>query len=186
MFDVLIALFSVGAVYEWLRLIKPTHNFFLGPSGFFYIGMTLLILIGLRRESPVGWHELVYLFAVVWGTDTAAYIFGRLIGGPKLVPSISPNKTWAGSIGGLIGGIIAGEIANFYLLHHSIMATFVLAALFAIATQLGDLLESALKRRFQVKDSGWFIPGHGGILDRIDGLLLAAPVFALFHFWLGY
>jgi phosphatidate cytidylyltransferase len=109
-----------------------------------------------------------------------------LLQGPKLLPRISPNKTWTGSIGGLAGGTIAGLLVSRYLLQDGTLTVLFMSACLSLATQLGDLMESALKRRFQVKDSGWFIPGHGGILDRIDGLLFAAPVFALFHFWLGY
>jgi phosphatidate cytidylyltransferase len=126
-----------------------------------------------------GRETIFWLLAVVWGTDIGAYAFGRAIGGPKLAPSISPKKTWAGAIGGLVSGVLAGVCFMFAMnlpLTPAMLATAVVAA---IAAEAGDLLESALKRWYDVKDSGTLIPGHGGVMDRFDGLWAAAPVAAL-------
>jgi phosphatidate cytidylyltransferase len=126
-----------------------------------------------------GWESLFWLLAVVWMTDIGAYIFGRAIGGPKLAPAISPNKTWAGSLGGLVTGTAAGLGLLAVVGVSPAMNLFVLSAVISVLTQIGDLFESGLKRKFQVKDSGGLIPGHGGVMDRFDGLWAAAPMAAL-------
>jgi phosphatidate cytidylyltransferase len=126
-----------------------------------------------------------WLFAVVWATDTAAYISGRLIGGPKLAPRFSPNKTWAGLIGGALAAALVGVIAA-TLMGDAPMPSMALASAgLAVVAQAGDLVESALKRRFGVKDASTLIPGHGGVLDRLDGMLFAAPVFVALMMWTG-
>ena len=113
----------------------------------------------------------------VWGCDVGAYLTGRLIGGPKIAPALSPGKTWAGAIGGLAGGLaLAFATATaFGADPRDLTRALVFAGAMAVLSQGGDLLESALKRQFGVKDSGHLIPGHGGMLDRVDGLLAAAP-----------
>ena len=128
---------------------------------------------------------LIWLLAVVWATDIVAYLVGRAVGGPRLAPHISPGKTWSGLCGGVVaaalaGGVTAGVTGSERLLHAA-----GLGGLLAIVAQIGDLIESALKRRAGVKDSGSLIPGHGGVLDRLDGLMLAAPVLALLALALG-
>ncbi len=123
--------------------------------------------------------SVFWLLAVVWATDIGAYAFGRLIGGPKLAPSISPNKTWSGAFGGVISAVLA---ASALLWAYGLSATLSLAgvaAVLSVISQSGDLFESGLKRRCQVKDSGSLIPGHGGVMDRFDGLWAAAPVMAI-------
>ena len=149
--------------------------------GCVYIALSSAAFVMLYVRYGV--FPVVVLFVTVWISDISAYATGRICGGPKLVPRISPNKTWSGAVGGIAGpmlvlgfflkGRVAPEPLTYWM---TIMATI---AITALATELGDLLESAAKRRFNVKDSGWLIPGHGGILDRLDGLLLAAPVFFL-------
>lgn len=126
------------------------------------------------RDVPHGRERVLLLVAAVVATDIGAYFAGRLIGGPKLAPQISPKKTWAGLTGGVM---LAALTARLLFPLHPVHA--VLAAGFAVIAQIGDLAESALKRRFNVKDSGRLIPGHGGVMDRLDGLILAAPVAAI-------
>lgn len=151
------------------------------PLGMVYIGFACLSLLWLRA-LPEGGREVVFwLLAVVWATDTGAYFAGRAIGGPRLAPRISPNKTWAGLIGGALAAALVGVIAA-GLAGRDPMLPVVGGMVLAVVAQGGDLLESWCKRRFGVKDSGHIIPGHGGILDRVDGLLAALPV-AFLYFW---
>ena len=126
-----------------------------------------------------GTETLFWLIAVVWGTDIGAYAFGRVIGGAKLAPAISPKKTWSGAAGGLICGTAAGAGFMAALNMPLTAGMLIIAVAAALAAEIGDLLESALKRWYDVKDSGTLIPGHGGLMDRFDGLWAAAPVVAL-------
>ncbi len=143
-----------------------------------YVALPAVLLLYVHT---MGARETVFwLVAVVWGTDIGAYAFGRLIGGPKLAPKISPKKTWAGAIGGLVCGVAAAAGLMLALNLPLSGAMVGVAALTSVASQSGDLLESALKRWYDVKDSGTLIPGHGGAMDRFDGLWAAAPVAALF------
>ena len=122
---------------------------------------------------------VLWLFVTVWSCDTGAYISGRSIGGPKLAPRISPNKTWAGLLGGILAAVVASVLLALISGSGSIVLFAIQGTLLALISQCGDLAESSLKRRFDVKDSGNLIPGHGGILDRVDGVLFAAPTLAL-------
>jgi phosphatidate cytidylyltransferase len=122
---------------------------------------------------------MMWLFAVVWAADICAYFTGRLIGGPKLAPKISPKKTWAGLWGAVAGGFIIGIAAAYAGGSASLFLAAALGAILALVEQGGDLFESALKRHHGVKDSGRLIPGHGGVLDRVDGLVAAALFLAL-------
>jgi phosphatidate cytidylyltransferase len=143
-----------------------------------YIALPALSLLMVRQspEHPV-WL-VVLTFLAVWATDTGALFSGKLIGGAKLAPQLSPNKTWAGSIGGLVcAAILCAALALF--LHTSAVAAAMVAIVLSVAAQLGDLFESLVKRQVGRKDSGSLIPGHGGVLDRIDSILFAAPVAAL-------
>jgi phosphatidate cytidylyltransferase len=142
-----------------------------------YVALGGLALLWLRAR-PAGLEDTVFLIIVVWGTDIGAYLAGRLLGGPKLAPRISPGKTWAGSVGGLLlaavcGAVLAGVLAG------SPVIAFAAGAALSVCAQAGDLLESAIKRKLGVKDSGRTIPGHGGLFDRLDGFLAAAPVAAV-------
>lgn len=146
-----------------------------------YVGIGSLALVWLRERPEVGLGLLAYLLLVIWATDIGAYAAGRTIGGPKLAPRISPKKTWAGLLGGMVAAAAVGyAVAVAFAAAGSGLAALLGAGL-AVVGQAGDLFESAIKRRFDAKDSGRLIPGHGGLLDRIDGLIAAAPVFALFH-----
>jgi phosphatidate cytidylyltransferase len=143
------------------------------------VGLPAVALVWLRSIPELGLDLVLWLLIVVWSTDTAAYVVGRRVGGPRLAPSISPGKTWSGLSGGVIGASLASVITAWALGSERLVHAAGLGALFAILAQLGDLAESALKRRAGVKDSGSLIPGHGGVLDRVDGFLLTAPALAL-------
>jgi phosphatidate cytidylyltransferase len=140
-----------------------------------YIGTAALSILFLRGQ-PLGFVLALWTLAIVWATDIGAYFAGRAIGGPKLAPTISPNKTWAGLAGGMIAaGIVGALITQF---GHLPAFALWLAPFLAVVAQLGDLLESGMKRHVGVKDSGKILPGHGGLLDRIDGLLPVAILVA--------
>lgn len=152
--------------------------------GLAYIGLPSLLLIDLRGSEPDGLGQVLWLFVVVWALDIGAYFSGKFIGGPKLAPRLSPNKTWAGLIGGLVLCAVAALIVEPFLTstlnitiwpHHPALIVG-MAVLLGIVSQLGDIGESMLKRRAGVKDAGSIIPGHGGVLDRVDGLMAATPV----------
>jgi len=129
------------------------------------------------REYPQGLIMILLIFVIVWGTDIGAYFAGRTFGGPKLAPAISPKKTWSGFFGGLIASIIGTMILLNYTSTLVLSSPLIIAAVLSVFSQLGDLFESWIKRRFDVKDSGQLIPGHGGIMDRVDGLIVAAVAF---------
>lgn len=146
-------------------------------AGVVYIGLAGVGLIWMRGVGEAGRAAVLFIVLIVWGSDIGAYMVGRMVGGPKLAPSISPNKTWSGAIGGLAAAIAAGlGVALWFDATARPAAVALIAALIGIAAAAGDLLESAIKRRFHVKDSSGLIPGHGGLLDRVDGLLAAVPM----------
>lgn len=147
-------------------------------AGLVYVGVPVVALAALRGGGGVGRMDLLFLVLVVWASDIGAYVAGRVAGGPKLAPSISPGKTWSGAAGGLVAAMLVGVGAAYWLTPGPVARAAVVAGVLGVAAQGGDLLESWIKRRFGVKDSGWLIPGHGGLLDRLDGLLAAAPVAA--------
>lgn len=146
----------------------------------------LLPALSLLYVMDVGGAPSVFwLLAVIWGTDIGAYICGRLIGGPKLAPAVSPKKTWSGAVGGLLWAVIASS--SVYWAYQGVLdpQTMAVCVLLSIVSQAGDLFESSLKRRYEVKDSGALIPGHGGLMDRFDGLWAAVPILAVFCVILG-
>jgi phosphatidate cytidylyltransferase len=144
-------------------------------AGALYAGALVGSVVLLRLSPSFGLAAILWLFAVVWGTDIAAYFAGRLIGGPRLWPSVSPGKTWAGAIVGALVGAVLGLMLVAWT--NRLAALLWLGLVTAIVSELGDLFESALKRRFGVKDSSGLIPGHGGLMDRLDAFV-AASVFA--------
>ena len=150
-----------------------------------YLGATAIALLWLRQDAIGGVGLVVWLLLAVWATDVAAYAAGRLIGGPRLLPSVSPRKTWAGLIGGVAAAGVVGLTAGVTLGIAGPLPAAVGGAILGLAAQAGDLVESAIKRRFGVKDTGGVLPGHGGLMDRLDGLFVAAPVLALFHGFAG-
>jgi phosphatidate cytidylyltransferase len=145
-------------------------------AGVAYGGALVMAPIALRQDAEQGWPALLLLFAVVWATDIAGYFVGRIIGGAKLWPRVSPNKTWAGAIGGAIATMIAGTLFGLFTNKEVQVPIICIALLLSIASQGGDLFESAVKRRFGAKDAGRIIPGHGGLMDRLDGFVAAALV----------
>jgi phosphatidate cytidylyltransferase len=147
-------------------------------AGTLYAGALVASVVLLRLSPTFGLVAILWLFAVVWGTDIAAYFAGRLIGGPRLWPSVSPGKTWSGAIVGALGGAVFGLMLAGWT--NRLAALFGLGLAAAIVSELGDLFESALKRRFNVKDSSGLIPGHGGLMDRLDGFVAASLFAALF------
>jgi phosphatidate cytidylyltransferase len=148
--------------------------------GMLYVGAPAVALVMLRAANPFGLVAVIYLIAVVWATDIAAYFGGRRFGGPKLWPRVSPKKTWSGALSGLVAALLAGGATFLAVQPGEALRGLVLAAPISAAAQAGDLLESAVKRRAGVKDSGHLIPGHGGVLDRLDGLFAAAVAAWLF------
>lgn len=167
--------------YEWRRLCDggaPSARTRLQWSaiGLVYIAVPCIAIIWLR--AAFGWQTIFWLFAVVWATDIGAYFAGLGFGGPRLAPRISPHKTWSGLAGGVVCAAAVGAATAALLgLPHLPRLAF-LSALLALVAQAGDLWESMVKRRFHAKDSGTLIPGHGGLLDRLDGLMAAAPAVA--------
>ncbi len=149
-----------------------------------YLALPAFALVMLRAHPACGFAVIVFLFLAVWLSDTLAYFAGKSIGGPKFAPRISPNKTWAGFGGAVAGGALAGVLAGL-IFGYRVWPLIVLGALLGGWEQIGDLFESAAKRRFGVKDSGAIIPGHGGILDRVDGLVAAAVLALLWGTWVS-
>lgn len=147
--------------------------------GLAYAGLLGVALSALRGDDAAGLYATLFLFAVVWATDILAYFVGRAVGGPRLAPSISPGKTWSGAVGGTVSALIAGlAVASYFGSPLGWAALAVLILVLSVVSQIGDLFESSIKRRFGAKDSSQLIPGHGGVMDRVDGLATAS--FALF------
>lgn len=165
---------AAGMGYEWLALCRRRPAPWLAAAGVVYILPAAAALLVLREH---GMGSVLFVFCVVWASDIGAYAVGRLVGGPKLAPMISPGKTRSGALGGLLAAVGVG-LAAARIGGGAMMPAALAAAVLGVVAQGGDLLESALKRHFGVKDSGRLIPGHGGLLDRLDALLLAAPVAA--------
>lgn len=146
-------------------------------SGICYAAVIAFFPPYIREFPETGWSNILWVFAVVWGTDIAAYFVGRSLGGPKLWPRVSPNKTWSGFCGGLAAGTIAGMAVVLFLDNGAGIMSWrqigIFSAIASVLSQGGDLAESALKRHFGVKDSSFLIPGHGGVMDRLDGFWAA-------------
>lgn len=184
----------LAAGVDWPVLIAAAAAFFfllftsrslMLALGIAYICVPVAALLFLRGQQPHAFGLLLafWTLALVWATDIGAYFAGRAIGGPKLAPRISPSKTWAGLAGGVLAALVLG-----FLLHRFAGLPIQLAAasgLLAVAAQMGDLLESGMKRKAGVKDSGALLPGHGGVMDRLDGVVAAAPLAALLCLWVA-
>jgi phosphatidate cytidylyltransferase len=198
----LVILWIGGWLFTWLTIIAglmmmrewnglTEHD---GPlwrfAGLFYVSVPCASLIWLRNVhfdnvANAGLDLVFFVMLTVCATDVGAYFTGREFGGPKLAPVISPSKTWAGLGGGVATAVITAGISHFFVPYpSSVGLSIVLGILIALIAQGGDLFESWMKRRAGVKDSGTLIPGHGGILDRIDGLVFAVPLYA-FLVWLS-
>lgn len=171
----LIALVVIGLLWEWAvlaRRVPRVRRLRFIAFGLVYAALPAAALLWLRVQ-PGGLMDVLFLLVIVWMTDIGAYAVGRLLGGPKLAPRISPGKTVSGGLGGLVIGVAAGLLV--VRAGHALVPAIVIS----LVAQAGDLAESALKRRLGVKDSGRTIPGHGGLFDRLDGVLAAAPVAAV-------
>lgn len=183
--------FATGAVTAIAVLVlgtlltKGTQNKIWAASGFAYATVIVLVPPMVRAYPEIGVLGLIWMFAVVWATDIAAYFTGRALGGPKLCPAVSPKKTWSGFLGGLVAATLAGLLVmwvggRFGVTHfvHP-LSTIALSIVASVASQIGDLGESALKRHCDVKDSSHLIPGHGGVMDRLDGFWAVALIVGL-------
>lgn len=165
----LLAVFIVAIGFTLLRGVSRWF-----PAGVFYAGLTGIALAEIRGVDTGGLHAMLFLFAVVWATDILAYFVGRAIGGPKLAPKISPGKTQSGAMGGAVSAVIAGSLIVYFLVPEADwLVAAAVAFILSVCSQAGDLFESFIKRRFGVKDSSHLIPGHGGVMDRVDGLIFA-------------
>lgn len=184
-YNMFIISIAVLMAFEWENITKNNINintkifwkYFWKIFGVGYIVLPTASLIYIRTIEQ-GYEIIVWMFVIIWCTDIFAYLGGRFFKGPKLIPFISPNKTWSGLFSGVTAGTLAGLI---------IVNTFngnaedflIITFIISIYSQIGDLLESFIKRQFNTKDSGSVIPGHGGVLDRVDGIVLVAPKVAL-------
>lgn len=171
-------------LWEWARLVVDAklRGFALIDwlaAGVAYAAVLLFAPLILRRDPALGFVAILFLFAVVWTTDIAAYFTGRALGGPKLWPAVSPKKTWSGAVAGTLGAVAAGVLTATLVGLPVTPMLLVVACVLSIAAQAGDLLESAIKRHFGAKDAGQLIPGHGGVMDRLDGFLTAAAAAAM-------
>lgn len=169
------AVVAVGAVVVF---VAPRGGLW-PAAGVLYIAAPCLAFVWLRSDAAGGRDLVFWLLVVVWATDIGAYACGRSIGGPRLAPALSPNKTWAGLAGGIVFAAATGTLVAAALGAAAAWTVALAGACIAVAAQAGDLLESWCKRRFGVKDAGGLIPGHGGLLDRVDGLMAASALAAL-------
>jgi phosphatidate cytidylyltransferase len=176
--SIVFALVGAGIVF-WLARGRPDLDPEWTAFGVLWVALPCICLLWLARGGPDGRATLLWILAIVWATDIGAYAIGRTLGGPRLAPRWSPRKTWAGLAGGAVCAGLAGWATAAWLGISAALPLVFLSAGLAIVAQFGDLAESLAKRRFGVKDSSSLIPGHGGLLDRLDGLLAVIPIVAL-------
>lgn len=177
-FNVLVLLCALLMSYEWHNMVrlKPSIWWYFGEV--MYVVCTCVAMIYLRETDLL---LLLWVCCVVWCTDIGAYLIGSIIGGPKILPNISPKKSWSGLAGGMALALLASYLLDFLAPHHFKQWLVASAPLMAVVAQVGDFFESWMKRYFGVKDSGNLIPGHGGILDRVDGLAPVSIIVTLLH-----
>jgi phosphatidate cytidylyltransferase len=167
----------IGAILA--LLLSLDRNSLLAALGVFYAGLPAVSLIWLRSDEPFGLRAVIFLILIVSTADTAAFVSGRLLRGPLLWPRVSPKKTWSGLLGALVASAMVGALFWVVVPSGSPLRLAAAGAVLAAVAQAGDLAESALKRRFGAKDSGALLPGHGGVMDRVDGLVAAATAVGL-------
>lgn len=167
----------IGAIVLLVAPLGPRRA--MSAAGVAYVGLPVIAMLWLRDDATYGFVAILFVFAVVWGSDIGAFAAGRGIGGPKLWPRVSPNKTWAGLIGALTAGLVAGIIFALVVPGVSVPGLAVTGLVLAFVAQMGDLAESALKRRFGIKDSSAIIPGHGGVMDRADSTVAVSIAVAI-------
>jgi phosphatidate cytidylyltransferase len=193
-FGLIVVALAAGLMLEWLSLLSagrrragfsPSWRAAWTAVGLGYVLLAAAAFLWLRGDPVAGRADVLFLLCVVWSNDVGAYVLGRWIGGPRLAPRVSPGKTWSGAAGGMAAAIAVGLLAAHVLSDAPPWRAIPAAALLAVVAQGGDLLESFVKRCLEVKDSGHLIPGHGGLFDRLDALLAAAPVAALLTLILG-
>lgn len=162
---------SIAVLWEWTTLVSGLVWI---AAGVGYAGIMFAAPVILRSDAELGMPAIMLLFTIVWTTDILGYFAGRAFGGPKLWPAVSPKKTWSGALAGTLGAIIVTVVSARWLgaMHSVAVATIALGL--SVVAQLGDLLESAIKRKFSAKDASHLIPGHGGVMDRLDGFWAAA------------
>lgn len=178
-YDAAVSIVVIGAVVVYgVAYIQRRGEPVWTATGAIAVGIPCIAAVWLRDLPHQGFETFVWLIGAIWVTDLAAYVTGRLIGGAKLAPKISPGKTWAGLIGAIVAAAIWGVFCASWAGAERIWAFAVLGAIVAVLAQAGDLTVSLVKRRFGVKDASNLIPGHGGVLDRFDGLLIATPALA--------
>jgi len=162
---------AAAVLWEWTRMVRGALWNIVGVG---YAALMFAAPVVLRTDADFGYSMMLFLYAVVWSTDVFGYFGGRAIGGPKLMPLVSPKKTWSGAIAGIIGAIIVAVLVARWLGQFNSIAIALIALVLSIVAQLGDLLESWIKRHFGAKDASHLIPGHGGVMDRLDGFWAAA------------
>lgn len=167
-----------GAVIDRLRVVWYA-------AGVPYVAIPAAALVAIRLDPTLGQATLFWIIAMVVAADTGGYLVGRTVGGPKLAPRISPNKTWSGLGGAVAGAALVGLLTAFILNHTNVLMLTLVSAGLGLVEQAGDLVESAFKRHFGVKDTSQIIPGHGGVLDRVDGLLAVAVAVLIINLWAG-
>ena len=170
----------IGAILA--MLLSLGRNSVFSALGVFYAGLPAVALIWLRSDPALGLLAVVFVIVIVVVSDTAGFMGGRLLGGPKLWPTLSPNKTWTGFVAAVAASAVVGALFWFALTEGSAVRLAAAGAMLSLVAQVGDLAESAIKRRFGAKDSSSLIPGHGGVMDRVDGLVAAATAVGLASF----
>jgi len=181
-----------GTLFIAIMANKENHKVMWVCTGIFIFILTMISINWIRNYSPNGLHTIYWVFSVVWATDVGAYIFGNLFKGPLLAAKVSPSKTWSGALSGIICGSTIGTLIlylffDFKLIDHHLgwLLTIIAGLLLSVLSQTGDLLESKVKRHFNVKDTGRWLRGHGGALDRLDGIILVIPILAFVIFIIG-
>ncbi len=171
---------AIGGIILLVMPLGPRQA--MSAAGVAYVGFPTVAMLWLRADASLGFVAILFIFAIVWGSDIGAFAAGRTIGGPKLWPRVSPNKTWAGFLGALTAGLVSGLIFAQVVPGASSLVLGTNGVLLAFVAQMGDLAESALKRQFGIKDSSAIIPGHGGVMDRADSTVavsVAVSILAL-------
>jgi len=181
--DLLAALAAPILAGEWIRLTRGRAAS--RAAGLVYLMAGVIALLWLRHQSALGRETVIWLTACVWATDIGAYFVGSLVGGARLAPNISPNKTWAGLVGGMCWAAVASAACGLAFAAGETWKLAIFGALLGAVGQMGDLLKSHAKRRAGVKDSGKLIPGHGGLLDRVDGLVAVLVAVAAVRLTIG-